>query len=217
MDCLPGQGIPDSRSFPQLALTFSSFSTCCFAVANCLSTSSKAASQPLFNLCLTLFLTWLDTWINLVSVNWNSEQIRDDAQRRKQELHLRLAQIPEEKKKLDDEIQAMKRELIGLDQVLEGLEVMTSGPVPTPEPAGFTDKIRKLLSETSVPLVPTQIRDELEKSGVTGASPKNLLISVHTVLERIDDELEKVARASDGKIAYKRKVRWGTGLSKGKT
>jgi len=140
-------------------------------------------------------------------MNWNSGQIKEDAERRKKDLHLRLAQIPEEKQKLDDEVQSIKRELIGLDQVLDGLEVMTSGPVPTPDPAGFTDKIRKLLSDTSVPLVPTQIRDALEQAGVTATSSKNLLISVHTVLDRIDAELEKIQR-EDGKIAYKRKMPW---------
>lgn len=140
-------------------------------------------------------------------MNWNSDQIREDAKQRRQELHGRLAQIPIEKQKLDDEVQTIKRELIGLDQVLDGLDVMTSGPVPTPEPAGFTDKIRKLLSETSVPLVPTQIRDALEQAGVTASSSKNLLINVHTVIERIDDELEKLKRP-DGKIAYRRTAAW---------
>jgi hypothetical protein len=145
-------------------------------------------------------------------MNWNSGQIKEEAEQRRKELHLRLAQIPDEKQKLEDEVQAIKRELIGLDQILEGLEVMTSGPVPAPEPAGFTDKIRKLLSETSIPLVPTQIRDALEQAGVTAASSKHLLISVHTVLDRIDGELEKIKR-NDGKIAYKRKLPWAATLS----
>lgn len=140
-------------------------------------------------------------------MNWNSDQIRQDAERRKQELHARLAQIPIEKKKLEDEVQTIKRELIGLDQVIDGLDVMTTGPIPTPEPAGFTDKIRKLLSETPVALTPVQIRDALEQGNVTASSSKNLLISVHTVLERIDSELDKIKRA-DGKTAYKRKAPW---------
>ena len=132
---------------------------------------------------------------------------REEAKGRKQQLTLRALAIVEEKKKLDSEVEKIKRELIGLDQILDGVEFMTSEVPPDLEPSGFTDKIRKILSETSVPLVPTQIRDALEASGTTGSSSRNLLISVHTVLERIKSELEG-STTSDGKTAYKRNVAW---------
>jgi hypothetical protein len=132
---------------------------------------------------------------------------KENAQRRKADLLQRQQEIPLEKKRLDEELEKNKRELIGLDQILDGLEFMNSDIPPDFEPSGFTDIIRKLLSETTLPLVPTQIRDALEAKGITGSSSKNLLINVHKVLERIDSELEKMATA-DGKFAYKRKLPW---------
>ena len=132
---------------------------------------------------------------------------RADAQARKQQLTNRAQAIVEEKKQLDHEAEKIKRELIGLDQILDGVEFTTSEIPPDFEPAGFTDKIRKVLSETSVPLVPTQIRDALEAIGSRGSSSRNLLISVHTVLERIKEELEE-STTPDGKAAYKRKAPW---------
>jgi hypothetical protein len=125
---------------------------------------------------------------------------KEDAECRKNELRERLKQIPEEYAMLDREADAIKRELIGLDQILDGLDFATSDSPADFEPTGFTDKIRKILSETAIPLLPTQIRDKLEEAGVTGSSSKNLLISVHTVLGRIVGELDTLER--DGKQAY---------------
>jgi hypothetical protein len=132
---------------------------------------------------------------------------KQDASNRKLELGARLQEIADEKTRLDGEAEQIKRELIGLDQILDGVEFMTSDMPTDFEPPGFTDKIRKILSETPVPLVPTQVRDALQAAGVTGSSAKNLLINVHTVLERIESELDKTT-TPEGKTAYKRKVPW---------
>jgi hypothetical protein len=132
---------------------------------------------------------------------------KDNAQRRKADLLQRQQQIPLEKKRLDEELEKNKRELIGLDQILDGLDFMNSDIPPDFEPTGFTDNIRQILSETTVPLVPTQIRDALQARGITGSSPKNLLINVHKVLERIDTEL-KESTTPDGKTAYTRTTPW---------
>jgi len=132
------------------------------------------------------------------------EKIRDEAKRRKAELLERQRQIKHDKTKLDSEDDQIKRELIGLDQVIEGLNFVTSDVPPDFEPTGFTDSIRKILTETSEPLVPTQIRDSLQERGISGSSAKNLLINVHKVLERIAPELDETAMP-DGKIAYKHK------------
>lgn len=135
------------------------------------------------------------------------ERLRIEVGARKQNLLTRQIDIPKEKQKLDAEFEANKRELIGLDQILDGLAFM-DGSVPLDfEPAGFTDNVRKILSETSVPLVPTQIRDALQAKGIEGSSSKNLLINVHKVLERIDSELEK-STTPEGKTAYKRTQPW---------
>jgi hypothetical protein len=135
-------------------------------------------------------------------------QTRTDAERRKAELLERQQQIPQEKKKLDEELEQIKRQLIGIEQIIDGLDFMDSNISPDFEPKGFTDSVRKILSETPLHLVPTQIRDALEAKGITGTTSKNLLINVHKVLERIDGELEK-ATSVDGKIAYKRNAAWG--------
>ncbi len=132
---------------------------------------------------------------------------RADAERRKAQLLERQQQIPQDKKKLDDELDQIKRQLIGIEQILDGLAFMDSDTPPDFEPSGFTDSIRKILSETTLPLVPTQIRDALEAKGITGSTSKNLLINVHKVLERIEPELEKTTN-TEGKTAYKRTAKW---------
>jgi hypothetical protein len=135
------------------------------------------------------------------------DRIRTEAGARKQTLLARQKDIPKEKQKLDEEMEQIKRELIGIDQILDGVAFMDSS-IPTDfEPEGFTDNVRKILSETTLPLVPTQIRDALEAKGIMGSSSKNLLINVHKVLERIDSELDKTQTA-EGKTAYKRKIAW---------
>lgn len=132
---------------------------------------------------------------------------RSEAEAKKQSLVARLKEIPNEKKKLEEEMEQVKRELIGIDQILDGLSFMDSSIPPDFEPSGFTDKVRKILSETPVPLLPTQIRDALEAKGVEGSSSKNLLINVHKVLERIESELATTT-TKEGKTAYKRKLPW---------
>jgi hypothetical protein len=136
---------------------------------------------------------------------------RTEAEAKKQTLIARLKEIPLAKKRLDEEAEQIKRELIGIDQILDGLAFMDSSLPPDFEPSGFTDNIRKILSETTVPLLPTQIRDALEMKGITGSTSKNLLINVHKVLERIESELDKTTR--EGKTAYKRKDPWLAAIS----
>src|SRR5580704_6524984 len=132
---------------------------------------------------------------------------RTEAEAKRQTLLSRQKEIPREKKKLDEEMEQIKRELIGLEQILDGLTFMDSTITPDFEPEGFTDTVRKILSETTVPLVPTQLRDALEAKGVTGSTSKNLLINVHKVLERIESELEKTT-TPEGKTSYKRTTPW---------
>lgn len=135
------------------------------------------------------------------------QKTKAEFERRKAQLLERQQQIPDEKKKLDVEQEENKRELIGIDQVLDGFAFMESDVPPDCEPSGFTDSIRKILSETPVPLVPTQIRDVLEAKGIKGSSSKNLLINVHKVIERISSELIETMNP-DGKKAYQRPAVW---------
>lgn len=74
-------------------------------------------------------------------------------------------------------------------------------PPPGYVPKGLTEEIRTILTLTTVPLEPTQIRDSLITRGFEYSSPKNLLINVHTVLGRIEDELDVME--DGGKKRYK--------------
>jgi hypothetical protein len=132
---------------------------------------------------------------------------RAEVERRKAEILERQQQIPQEIKTLSEEMEFNKRQLIGIEQILDGLSFMDSDTPYVPESFGLTDSVRQILSDTTVPLVPTQIRDALEAKGTTGSSSKNLLINVHKVLERIDQELEKTT-TPEGKTAYKRTTPW---------
>jgi hypothetical protein len=78
-------------------------------------------------------------------------------------------------------------------------------PPPGYVPKGLTEEIRTILTLTTVPLEPTQIRDSLITRGFEYSSPKNLLINVHTVLGRIEDELD--VTEDGGKKRYKTRSR----------
>ena len=130
----------------------------------------------------------------------NYAQSKQDAIQMKQELLKQREQIMQEKERLDRLNGEIERQLIGLEQVLEGLEFLDSNIPLDLETPGFTEQIRRMLQETSVPLTAVQIRDSLIAAGVSQSPPKNLLISVHTVLGRLESNLKKTER--DGKTAY---------------
>ncbi len=65
----------------------------------------------------------------------------------------------------------------------------------------MADHIRRMLQQTTIHLLPTQIRDSLIAAGVTGSSPKNLLIGVHNVLSRLEPFLE--TSEINGRTAYR--------------
>jgi len=131
----------------------------------------------------------------------NYEKTKQDAISRKEVLTERQKQIAAKKATLDKESEQIQRELIGLDELLETIEFMTNEAIaPDLEPVGFTEQIRAIFQETTSPLTAVQIRDILLEKGITGSSPKNLLISVHTIIAREKDNLETVN--TDGKNAY---------------
>jgi chromosome segregation ATPase len=125
---------------------------------------------------------------------------RNEAEKERESLIARLKQIEEDRDKLKEEEAQVTRRLLGLEQIVEGLELMEADSSTVLEPIGLTDRIRKILSETPRPLYPTQIRDALIAQGVSGSSIKILLISVHTTLTRIKNELNEVN--VEGKTAY---------------
>jgi hypothetical protein len=106
--------------------------------------------------------------------------------------------------KLDERRQTLVR-LISDLKALSGSDAYELTPPPGYVPKGLTEEIRTILNLTTVPLDPMQIRDSMLHRGFESSNPKNLLISVHTVLKRIEAELHKGER--DGKPTYIAKVR----------
>jgi hypothetical protein len=142
--------------------------------------------------------------VNLDIAMMDYEKSKLDAVAKREALTLRQREIAAEKAKLDEESAAIQRQLIGLDQIIEGLDVATLQAPPDLEPIGFTEHIKNVLQNTTVHLLPTQIRDSCLNAGFTGSSLKNLLISVHNVLDRIHDNLDE--KQVEGKKAYKWKT-----------
>lgn len=130
------------------------------------------------------------------------EKTKQDIVNRRHGILERQKAIAVDKAKLDEENQKLQQELIGLDTMMEGLNFMQPGaPPPDFEELGFGEKVEVILKQTPVHLFPTQIRDELIAKGTKGSSPKNLLISIHNVLGRIEKNLD--IKEVDGRHCYK--------------
>jgi len=93
-------------------------------------------------------------------------------------------------------------ELINVLKDLSGDELYELTPPPGYVPEGLTAEVRKILTQTTVHLTPTQIRGALIARGFKH-EPKNLLIAVHTVIGRIETELDVIQR--DGRSVYRMK------------
>jgi hypothetical protein len=127
------------------------------------------------------------------------------SERYNQALHEAQAEL----QKLDERRTALLR-LIECLKVLSGDDTYELTPPPGYVPMGLTDEIRKILEITTIYLEPVQIRDSLIQRGVQHTSPKNLLINVHTVLDRIEKELDKFEK--DSKTAYRMKDVYRSGM-----
>jgi hypothetical protein len=126
---------------------------------------------------------------------------REDALRRRQELTDRITTICKERVILQTEMDQKQRELAAIDQILEGLDIYASDTPLEGETSGMADHIRRLLQQTPVHLLPTQIRDSLIAVGITGSTPRNLLIGVHNTLSRLELFLETTP--INGRPAYR--------------
>jgi hypothetical protein len=136
------------------------------------------------------------------------DKFHKDTAHRRQEVVDRLAEIFKEKALLDGEKEEKQRELAAIEQILEGLDTLSSDEPLEAEPFGTSDHVRRLLQQTPVHLLPTQIRDSLLSVGITGSSPKNLLIGVHNVLSRLEGFLEST------EINNRKAYRWKRQLKK---
>lgn len=129
------------------------------------------------------------------------EEARLQALARMKQLKSRETVIRSEQEKLDEELESVTREINGLNLILSGLEEVSDNRSPEVDVPGITDHIRKILQWSTVHLLPTQIRDSCESVGIKGSSSKNLLITVHNVLDRLQPNLEMME--IQGKKAYR--------------
>lgn len=116
-----------------------------------------------------------------------------------------LHQAQEELSRLEERRTTLIRLIQNLKE-LSGNDAYELTPPPGYTPKGLTEEMRAILALTTVPLEPTQIRDSLIARGFEYSSPKNLLINVHTVLGRIEDELD-VIEEPGGKKRYKTRAK----------
>lgn len=104
------------------------------------------------------------------------------------------------------QLEERRATLLRLIQNLKELSTRESyelTPPPGYVPKGLTEEIRTIMALTTVHLDPVQIRDSLVARGFEYSSPKNLLINVHTVLGRIENEMDVIER--DKKKTYRAK------------
>jgi hypothetical protein len=111
-----------------------------------------------------------------------------------------LVKAEKKRDQLEEEKDRIERELAGINHIIEGLKFLAQnldGDVPTLDsgepPADFEDmnfaeKIEKVMAANREPMTRIAIRNALQAQGVTGTTPKHLLISVHTTLARMKEK-----------------------------
>jgi hypothetical protein len=132
-------------------------------------------------------------------------RLRQEALDRRQEVDARIEVLLEQRLRIQIETDQLRRERAGLDQILEGTESANSDEPLEGEPSGASDQVRRLLQQTPDFLLPTEIRDRLNRKGITGSSAKHLLIAIHNVLTRLDGYLETTEINNRTAYRWKRK------------
>jgi hypothetical protein len=98
-----------------------------------------------------------------------------------------------------------------IDKTVESLIFLGNPESKMPLPRelnemGLQDAVRSVFRRSfPVYLLPTEVRDTLMSAGMTSTTPKNLLITIHTAISRMNDELEEQSRPG-GKTAYRWQV-----------
>lgn len=102
---------------------------------------------------------------------------------------------------LQEELASIERVLIDLVKLRGEVEIVACDSEPPDPPIpSLTEHVRRLVAVTTIPLLATQIRDSCEAVGIQASSRKNLLIQVHTALQRMRLDVRRVK--IDGKGAY---------------
>jgi hypothetical protein len=119
-----------------------------------------------------------------------------------------ILELTEEKRRLLEQKEAIASRVAVIDQIVEGYKFLGNPAAklslpPQVNQLGLQDAVRAVFQRAApLPLQPTEVRNALIYAGIRGSSSKNLLISVHTVIGRIADELDEVSQP-EGKTAYR--------------
>ena len=120
----------------------------------------------------------------------------------------RITELETEKKRLFEEKLLIEHQIAVIEQTIKGFQFLGNPRATMPLPSNLTElglqDAVKAVFKHAYPLAQTalNVRQTLMEAGVIAKSPKNLLISIHTVIGRIRKELEEVPQ-ENGKIAYR--------------
>ena len=141
----------------------------------------------------------LDTGTHLM---YNLLMERMNTKRTLQEAQDELRELLAQRAEIDRRIAGLGQIIQGLDALGEKLENKSLIEKIREDTAGFTDTVRDLIKHSPEPLTPMEIRDELERAGYGGRTPKLTLISVYTVLRRLKERKVILDCRKNGKAAY---------------
>ena len=82
----------------------------------------------------------------------------------------------------------------------------------TPPPR-LSAHVKKVLSETAIPLTPAQIRDSCDDVGIRASSPKMLLTAVHNAIRRLNGQVRRVKGPGRDRYIMRRNFRNRAGRS----
>lgn len=148
----------------------------------------------------------------LVMVNLTHYTIRMSLDVRKISFGETILDLQRKRAELLEERNAIDNQIAVIEKTVESLIFLGNPESKMPldrrvSEMGLQDAVRSVFRRSfPIYLLPTDVRDTLASAGLLGSSPKNLLISVHTAISRMRDELEEEARQG-GKTAY----RWKAG------
>jgi predicted nuclease with TOPRIM domain len=128
-----------------------------------------------------------------------------------------LAELMEEREKLDERRETLHQRIVKLRRVAYGLaslcdveNIDDEHPSLFPNEfsdnadVGLTDAIRQVLSShEEANLSPVFIRDRLADVGFDIKTHKNILASIHTVLKRLQRQGEVTPHIREGRTSYK--------------
>ena len=142
-------------------------------------------------------LKLISVLINICAMDYSG--IREIAQAREQEIRRRLFEVENERARLASEADKLANELY---KVIRFLESPAHRSERGRRGLGLTEHVRTLLSQSRKALTPTEIRDSCVNAGLRASTRRNLLITVHNTLRRMELHREIKKTKWDGKDAY---------------